>query len=102
MHQHVVDAHADQVDADRVVTVQRLRQLQLGAHAVGAGHQHRFLVASAQVEQAAEAAQSTHHFGAQGALDHRLDAFDQRIAGIDIDAGGAVGEGVRHGENRGG
>ncbi len=80
--------------------VQDLRQLQFGTDAIGAGHQHRLLVATGQVEQATEAAQSTHHFRAECPFDQRLDAFDQGIAGIDINAGGAVGKGVRHGENR--
>jgi hypothetical protein len=64
LHQHVVDAHADQIDADAVVPVQLLRQLQLGADAVGAGHQHRLAVLARQVEQRAESAQSAHHLGA--------------------------------------
>ena len=37
------------------------------------------------------------HFGAERAPDQRLDAFDDVVAGIDVDAGVAVGEGVGHG-----
>ena len=37
LHQDVVDAHRDEVDADGVVAVERERELELGAHAVGAG-----------------------------------------------------------------
>src|SRR6476469_2018771 len=31
-----------------------------------------------------------HHFGPEAALDQRLDAFDECIAGIDVDAGIAI------------
>jgi hypothetical protein len=44
------------------------------------------------LEQRAEAADAGQHLGAHGALRGGLDAFDQGIAGIDIDAGIAVGE----------
>ena len=42
--QGVVDAHRHQVDADRVVPADRHGHLELRAHAVGAGDQHRVLV----------------------------------------------------------
>ena len=45
LHEDVVDAHRDEVDADRVVAVERERELELGAHAVGAGDEHRLPVA---------------------------------------------------------
>ena len=93
LHQDVIDAHRDQVDADRVVPVQLERQLQLGAHAVGARHQHRLLVFLADFKQRAEAADAAHHAFAHRALGKRLDRFDQRIAGIDIDTGIAVRKG---------
>ncbi len=98
LHQHVVDAHADQIDADGVVPPELLGQLELGAHAVGAGDQHRLLVLARQVEQRAEAAQATHHLRPEAALDQRLDAFDQGIAGVDVDTRVAVG----HGQGTGG
>jgi hypothetical protein len=37
--EHVVHAHGHEVDAHRVVAVERERQLELGAHAVRTGHQ---------------------------------------------------------------
>ena len=70
-----------------------LGQLQLGAHAVGARDQHRLAVLAGQVEQGAEAAQAAHHLGPEAALDQRLDAFDDFVARVDVDAGIAVGEG---------
>jgi hypothetical protein len=39
--QQVVDAHRHEVDADRVVAVHGDRDQQLGADAIGAGHEHR-------------------------------------------------------------
>ena len=41
LHGDVVDAVVDQVLADRVVNAQLKGDLQLGAHAIGARHQHR-------------------------------------------------------------
>ena len=93
LHQDVVDAHRHQVDADGVVAVELERQLQLGADAVGAGNQHRLLEFLGNLDQRAEAADARQHFGAHGALGQRLDALDQGIAGVDIDAGIFVGNG---------
>ena len=45
LHEHVVDAHCDEVDTDRVVFAELLGKHQLGADAVGAGDQHRLTVA---------------------------------------------------------
>ena len=40
-HENVVRAHRHEVDADRVVAVHELRDLELGADAVGARDEHR-------------------------------------------------------------
>ncbi|KAG1249420.1 hypothetical protein G6F68_013345 [Rhizopus microsporus] len=107
LHQHVVHAHGDQVDADRIVAVQLVGQLQLGAHAGGTRHQHRLAVLVGQVEQGAEATQAAHHFRAEAALDQGLDPLDQLVAGVDVDTRVTVGEGggggrrgVGHGRRR--
>ncbi len=92
LYQDVIDAHRHQVLADRVVAVPLEGQLELGADAVGARHQHRFAIFLRKLEQRAEAADAGQHFRPHGAPGGRLDAFDQRIAGIDIDAGVAIGE----------
>ena len=60
----VVDVHRDQVDAHGVVPAGQERELQLGADAVGAGDQHRLLVAAGEGAEAGEAAQAAHHLGA--------------------------------------
>ena len=80
----VVDAHRHQVLADAVVLVQVERQAQLGAHPVGAGYQHRLLVAGRDFAEGAEAAEAAHHFRACGALGHAFDAFHQGFAGVDV------------------
>src|SRR5690606_28228772 len=79
LHEDVVDAHADQVDADRVVAAELLGEPELGADAVGAGYEHGFAPARTEVEQPAEAAESGHDLGPERAFDVRLDALDQRV-----------------------
>jgi hypothetical protein len=91
-HDQVVGVHGHQVDAHGVVLVQHERELELGAHAVGARHQQRVLVALGQAAQAGEAAQVGQHLGAHGALDVALDALDQGVARVDVDTGVAVGK----------
>ncbi|MPM93357.1 hypothetical protein SDC9_140494 [bioreactor metagenome] len=93
LHQHIVHAHGHQVDAHGVVHIPLECQLELGAHAVGAAHQHRLLVALGHLEQRAEAADAGHHAFAQGFLGQRLDALDQRVARVDVDASVFVGNG---------
>ena len=66
-------------------------QAQLRADAVGAGDQHRLAIARGNLHQRAEAADAGEHFGALRAAHERLDALDQFIAGVDVDAGVAIG-----------
>ena len=69
------------------------RQPQLGADAIGAGDQHRLaVVGQRQLEQRAEAPQPGQHAGTPGARRERLDAVDEGVAGVDIDAGILVAE----------
>ena len=93
LDQDVVDAHGDQVDADGVVAAQLLGQLELGADAVGAGDQHRLAVLAGQVEQGAEPAQAAHHLRAEAAPHQRLDPLHDLVAGVDVHARVAVGQG---------
>ena len=92
LDEDVVDAHRDQVDADRVVAVEREREFQLGADAIGAGDQHRVAKTLADLDQPSEAADAREYFRPHRALRERLDALDQRIPGVDVDAGIAVRE----------
>ena len=75
------------------MAVQFEGQAQLGADAIGAGHQHRLLVTLRHLEQRPEPADPAQHAFAQRFLRERLDAIDEGVAGIDIDAGIAVGQG---------
>ena len=92
LHGHVVDAHGDEVDADAVMAAGVDGQPQLRAHAVGAGDQHRFPVALREADQGAESANTGQYLGSLGTAHQRLDALDQLIASVDIDAGVAVCE----------
>jgi hypothetical protein len=92
LDQDVVDAHRDQVDADRVVPVERERKLELRADAVGARDQHRLAVLLRDLYERAEAADSGQDLGAQRAPGERLDRLDERVARIDVDPCVAVGE----------
>ena len=90
----VVHAHGDEIDADRIVAVELESELQFRAHAVGAGDQHRLPITFRHFEQRAEAADAGEHAGSHRALRVRLDPFDERIAGIDVDARVAIREGI--------
>ena len=62
LHDEVVDAHRDEVDADRAVLAAIDGDLQLGADAVGRGDQDRVAEAGRlQVEERPEAAESAEH-----------------------------------------
>ena len=101
LHQDVVHTHRHQILANGVMLVQLEGKLELGADAIGTGHQHRLLVLLRQLEQRAKAADAAEHLGAHRALGQRLDAVDQGVAGIDVHARVAVGQG-RLGFKRGG
>ena len=89
----VVRAHRDQVLADAVVQAGVDRESKLGADAVGAGDQHGALPAPlGNLDHRAEAADPGQHLGPHRAGDARLDALDEFLAGIDVDAGIPVGQ----------
>ena len=91
----IVDAHGNAVDTDGVMLVHQHGKAQLGAHAVGAGDQHRLGHAGhIGGEEAAETADVGHNTGNMGALDisaHKLHAL---VAGGNVHAGGGIGSGV--------
>ena len=67
-------------------------QAQFGADAVGSRDQHRAFPASrGQLHQGAKATHAGQYLGPMGALYQRLDAFDQFVSGVDIDARIAIG-----------
>ena len=68
---------------------------QLRADAVGGRYQDGIAIAGRlRIEEGAEAAEGRRGAAAPGGARQRLDGLDQRIAGIDVDAGGFVGEAV--------
>ena len=86
-HQNIVDTHCDEVDADRVVAIERDGQFEFGAHAVCPRDQHRPLVLSGrQFEESAKAADTAQAFRPLGLPHQRLDTLYQIITGVDIDA----------------
>ena len=95
LHDEVVDAHRDEVDADRAVLAALDGDLQLGADAVGRRDEDRVAEAGRlQVEERAEAAEPAEHAGRVGRRRGGLDPLHQAVAGVDIDAGVAIGQGI--------
>src|SRR2546421_3332032 len=96
LYEHVVGAHRYKIDADGVVAAEGEGELQLSAHAIRARDQYGVTVFLRQLAQRAETTDSRQDFGAQRFTRVRLDRLDQRIAGVDVDPGVAVGEAFRH------
>jgi len=68
---------------------------QLGADAVGGGHQQGIRVARGLgVEQPAEAAELGRRAGPPGRRRQRLDGLDEGVAGVDVDPGLLVSGGA--------
>ena len=89
---HVVDAHGHEVLAHCVVTVEQLGDGELGADAVGAGHEDGVLhvLEALHREARAEAAEAADDLGAVGGLDGALDGVDRAGALVDVHAGVGV------------
>jgi hypothetical protein len=95
LHDEIVDAHGDEVDADGVVPAGGDRNLQLRADAVSGRDQNRIAIAGRlRIEEGAEAPQGRRSAAARSGARQRLDRLDQRIPGVDVDSGGFVGEAV--------
>ncbi len=95
LHDEVVHAHRDKVDANRRVLAAFDGDLELGADAVGRRDEHRIAKAGGLgVEQRAEAAEPAHDAGARCGGCGGLDPLDQARSGVDIDPGVAVGQGI--------
>jgi hypothetical protein len=88
LHDQIVDAHRDEILADRIVRARLDRDLELGANAVRRGDEERILIAAGfEIEEGAEAAQARGGAEPRRRFRGRLDRLDQRIAGIDVDPG---------------
>ena len=97
LHQDIVHAHGHEVDAYGVVHVPLESKLELGAHAIGAADQNRFLVFLGHFKQGAKAADAGQYAFAQRFFGQGLDAFNQRIARVDVNTSVFVGNGSLHG-----
>ena len=93
LHENVVDAHGDEIDADSIVSLPVESELELGAHAIRAGDEYRFAVSLGHLKKRPETANSRQDAIAHRASRHRLDAIHEGIARIDIDACVTVGQG---------
>jgi len=70
------------------VTARLDRDLELGADAVGGGDEDRIAIACGlEIEEGAEAAEPRVAAASRGRARQRLDRFDERIPGVDVDAG---------------
>ena len=72
-------------------------ELEFRAHTVGATDQNRFFVAFRHFKQGAKATNARQNAFAHGFLGQGLDAFDQGVASVDVNACVFVGKGVVHG-----
>ena len=88
----IVHAHGHAVNTDGIVLVHQQGNFQLGAHAVGAGYQHRFLHAGhIRLEQSAESAHIRADPGGLCPLDMLFHQLNRLVTGSDINASGGVG-----------
>jgi hypothetical protein len=72
------------VDADPVVQLPALRQLELAADAIGAGDEDRLAITRrVEREQATESAEAGEYLGTARAGDVSADAVDQRLTGVE-------------------
>ena len=98
LHEHVVDAVVDDVDADSFDPPESGGQLDLRADAVGRRNEHRLVQLGQRrcAEHAAEAADTLQHTSAGGDVVGRLDRsahlVDRSGALVDVDPGGGVGD----------
>ena len=89
---HVVDAHGDTVNADRIMPVHQESQLELGPDTVGARQQDRVLhvLYGCQGKCSRKAAQAAQYFGPHGGLYKFLHQFNAFVSGFDIHAGALI------------
>ena len=88
LDEHIVDAHGDEIDTNRVMDAKVLGQHELGADAIRTGYQHWLLIAPRrQRKQATKPTETGKHLGASSAFHERLDALNEFVPRVDVDAG---------------
>ena len=100
--QGIVDAHRHQIDAHGRVSAHRAGDFQLGAHPVGAGHQHGVLVVAGEepvgeveAEQPGETALQRHHARTERAIEQLGQPGHRLSVNVQIDTGVLVSD-FRH------
>ena len=89
----IIRAHRDEILSDTIVASGVDREPELGADAVRPGDENWPTPAAlGYLDHRAEAADACENLGPVRARDARLDALDQFLAGIDVDAGIPVGQ----------
>ena len=87
LHDQIVDAHGDQIDADLVMPVMIDRQFDLGADPVIGGNQQWVRVTGgARIEKSAKAAQFRICTGPGGRFGQWSDRLDERVSSRNRDA----------------
>jgi len=84
----------DDINTDCIIFVHGDRQLDFGAHGIGAGHEDGLLIAL-ELVHTAEKADVAQYFSAVGGTDNPADELIGDILGVDIDTGPGIG--VFHG-----
>ena len=81
LHDQIIDAHCNQINADRVVAIMVNREFDLGSDAVIRCHQQRVIVTSCLgIEKAAKSANLAIRASTGGGLDQGANRLDQSIA----------------------
>ena len=82
-HNDVVNDHAHEVEANRVVLVDRLGQGDFGAHAIRTRGQQwvPVFLEKTDVEEAGESANASDNFGSVGCPNRGLHQFDGQVTG---------------------
>ena len=94
LDQDVVHAMRHEVDAHGVVFAGHEGELELRAHAVDAGHEHRGLHArGVEAVHGAEAADILQNALVKGPLDDILDPVNRFVGGVDVDPGVTIAQG---------
>ncbi len=95
---HIVDAHADQIEADCVVHAHCESNVEFRSHPVGTADQDRIFDVRRNAAETREASDVAHDFGSTRGSGQRLDALNKLIACADVDAGSSVRKRTLHGK----
>jgi len=93
LHDDIIDAHRDKVDADRIEAAEFDCEFEFSADTIRAGNENGSPVFfKVQFEQSAEPADVAQNALPLGSFYQRFNAFDQRIAGVDVHTGILIGQ----------